>query len=345
MPMCRSLSGPFRWRGRFIQSITTGDGSGGNITADVGTLALTNGANINSNSVFGLGQGGNVTVQGLQGPDSLATSVSLDISSINTTIFGGSAATTPSAITITARTLDLANSFIAADTSGAASAGNITLNVDTLTAGHSIISSGSGSPSATAGNAGNITIQGITGFGSPAANVSLDNSSDQHRDHGGSAASTPSAITITAQTLALANDAHIGAEIGADTARRQPANITLNVGTLTAGNSTISSSSSRPFFSYPLGSAAGNAGNITIQGVTGAGSPAAHVSLDNSIVSTTIAGGTSSSIPATIEVTAQTVNLANGSQIKADTSGTAPAGDITLNVDTLTAGNWIRNHQ
>ena len=139
----------------------------------------------------------------------------------------------------------------------------------------------------------------------------------------------PGAITITAHTLALAN-----AHIRADTVGTGPAgDIVLNVGTLTAGNSAISSGS-------PLiDSTTGNAGSITIQGITGSGSPAAHVSLNNIIVSTTIVGGTSSSIPAAIEVTTQTVNLANGSQIKADTSGAAPAGNIAVNVNTLTAKN------
>ena len=94
---------------------------------------------------------------------------------ITTSISDGSAANTPATITITAHTLDLAAAQIQADTFGAAPAGDITLNVDTLTAGQSTVI-GSGSFdfdffSTETGNAGSITIQGIDGPGSPAANV------------------------------------------------------------------------------------------------------------------------------------------------------------------------------
>jgi hypothetical protein len=40
--------------------------------------------------------------------------------------------------------------------------------------------------------------------------------------------------------------------------------------------------------------------------------------------------------PSIIAITADTVALGNGTHITADTQGTAPAGDITLNVGTLT---------
>ena len=63
---------------------------------------------------------------------------------------------------------------------------------------------------------------------------------------------------------------------------------------------------------FPLVSAeAGNAGNITIQGVTGSGSPATNVSLDHNMIITGISGGTSTSTPATITITAHTLALAN----------------------------------
>jgi hypothetical protein len=157
--------------------------------------------------------------------------------------------------------------------------------VGTLTAGNLTISSSSGFdtflPRET-GNAGNITIQGITGPGSPAASVRLDGSTINTQISEGTAATRPATITITAQTLALAN----GARIGADTFGEAPAgDITLNVDTLTAGHSTLSSSS--PNIRGITREAQGNAGSITIQGITGSGSPAATVSLDNGIVSTT----------------------------------------------------------
>ena len=325
-----------------IGADTHGAAPAGNIALNVGTLTLGD-AHITSNSWFQdatAGNAGNITIQGVTGSGSSVANVRLEggvssISTITTQILGGSAATPPATITITAQTLDLAKAHMGAATLGTAPAGDITLNVDTLTVGNAGIDSTSNSTESTAGNAGNITIQGITGSGSPAANVILDNFNISTAIFGGSAATTPSAITITAQTLALLN---YGLGIRADTNGKAPAgNITLNVDTLTVGNSTISSSSSP--FDFSLDSAAGNAGSITIQGVTGAGTPAANVSLDNSTISTTIGGGTSSTTPATIDITAQTVNLANGAQISAETHGAAPAGDIALNVDTLTAGS------
>jgi hypothetical protein len=79
---------------------------------------------------------------------------------------------------------------------------------------------------------------------------------------------------------------------------------------------------------------AGGAGTIAIQGL-GVGNSVRSVSLDNSTISTSIAGGTSSTTPATIDITAQTVNLTNGAQIKADTSGAAPGGDTNVKASTL----------
>ena len=138
--------------------------------------------------------------------------------------------------------------FLGADTLGAASAGDITLNVDTLTLGDAGIDSTSSFNDATAGKAGNITIQGVDGAGSFADTVSLDNSHITTIIFGGNAATTPGAITITAQALALQDN---GLGIRADTNGAAPAGgITLNLDTLTAANSTISSSNA-PLRHFP----------------------------------------------------------------------------------------------
>ena len=152
---------------------------------------------------------------------------------------------------------------------------------------------------------------------------------------GGSAANTAANIDITAQTLALA---HGG--IRADAEGTAPAgNITFNVSKLTVDSSSISSSSFL-FDFVSLDSAAGNAGTITIQGINGSGSPAANVSLlDFTGINTLTVGGSTANTPATITITAQKLTLANA-VIAADTFGAAPAGNIALNVGTLTAGNF-----
>ena len=159
-----------------LSSTTSGVGNAGSIIANVGALNLSNGASISGNSTFtnpSAGGAGAITIQGINGPGSPAATVSLNDSTINTTIAGGNSSSVPAGIKIAAQMVDLANGAqITADTSGAAPAGNITLNVDTLTAGNPTIlsrtiSSSSDSTDPTAGKAGNITIQGITGSGSP----------------------------------------------------------------------------------------------------------------------------------------------------------------------------------
>src|SRR5207245_5034783 len=91
---------------------------------------------------------------------------------LSTTEKGGTAATRPATITMTADMLSLTNSRnIKADTSGAAPAGNITFNVNTLTADQATISSRSTSVAATAGNAGSVRIQGQGGDGTLADTI------------------------------------------------------------------------------------------------------------------------------------------------------------------------------
>jgi filamentous hemagglutinin family protein len=322
-----------------ISADTSGRAPAGNITFNVDILTAALGSEISSSSLgnnlgdSATGNAGSIMIQGLSGSRSLATSLSLDNSTISTTIEGGSVNSNPASIDITAQTVNLANgTTILSNTSGAGSAGNITLNVDTLTASSSTIASDSLSTNSTAGNAGSITIQGMTGSGSSAADVRLDRFGEiRTQILGGSAANTKGAITINAETLALTDVSRLRA----DTVGAGPAgNITLNVGTLTAaGHSTISSDSSGL-------TPDGNAGNITIQGIVGPGSHATSLNLDSSDISTSVVGGSvAEKNAASIDITAHTLTLANNAQIRASTASAAPAGNITLNVDTLTAGN------
>src|SRR5205807_4766928 len=92
-------------------------------------------------------------------------------------------ATPPASITVTADTIRVTNSTgsptnpaepgFKADTSGAAPAGNILLNANTLTAQATISSTSTG---ATSGAAGNIRLQGQNGFGTLADTIVLDGS-------------------------------------------------------------------------------------------------------------------------------------------------------------------------
>ena len=85
--------------GSTVTTENLGDGIGGNITANVGTLSLANFASLNSNNfsfrigddgsfIIGIGQGGKLTIQGRTGADSVADSVMLtNGSSITTQTF------------------------------------------------------------------------------------------------------------------------------------------------------------------------------------------------------------------------------------------------------------------
>src|SRR5207244_12466234 len=79
---------------------------------------------------------------------------------------------------------------------------------------------------------------------------------------------------------------------------------------------------------------AGQAGAIASRGThttQTASTPAALVALNNTTLSTVAGDAVSSSaMPAHISIIAGTVNVSNSTQITADTSGAAPAGDITL---------------
>lgn len=163
------------------------------------------------------------------------------------------AANTPGAITITADTVTLNNgTYMTADTHGAAPGGTITFNVGTLITKGSgpirlhvfpeslitnpiisetgvLIESTSTSPDANAGRGGHIIIQGVDGPGSVAKNVNLDDTILHARVFGGTGATMPSAITITADSLAISDQV----EMYTTSNSAAPAgNVALNVNTL-----------------------------------------------------------------------------------------------------------------
>jgi filamentous hemagglutinin family protein len=102
-------------------------------------------------------------------------------------------------------------------------------------------------------------------------------------------------------------------------------NVALDGAPLTgAAPVTIASTSSGP----------GGAGTITITGK--AGGPADALLLSHTHVVTGVGNAANPTVaPGNIEMTAQHVELANGTVMRADTTGGADAGAITLNVDTL----------
>ena len=353
--------------GTQIISDTSGAAPAGDIALQVDTLRANVNAEgapiegapvvISSESTNPTDQGGaagSVTISGFgSDPAHAATLVALNNMQMGTLIEGGTAETTPGTITMTTNHLvlsqekSLGDTFIASLidtlTRGAANAGSITLNVDQMTStsmlGEIFIESGAG----TTGIPGTIRIQGLAGPGSAASSVDL-----RGTDINSGGLSSGGEISITANQLNLLDTQIDAASAGAGNA----GDITLNVGTLTADGSTISTTSEWVWWLippdalppdifdifFPRPESLGRAGTIRIQGVAGGGSAASTISLTNSFITSgqyanTIAAGGGGG---EITITANQLNLL-GAGITVQSQGSGNAGDITLNVGTLTA--------
>lgn len=154
--------------------------------------------------------------------------------------------------------------------------------------------------------------------------------------------------TITASTKGTGNAGDIsitasdhvtisgpGAELATKTSSEgQAGQLNIHASQLTMTNGAMISGSSTG-----VDGQAGGAGAILIGGVNG---PATNISLDNGSISSTISGGNEFLINSGyIRLTAQTIHLANGARITADTSGDTPAGSIELNVGSLATSSGV----
>ena len=205
--------------GTLITADTHGSAPAGDITFNVGTLTTegnaTNRLELNPNDPSTIAQNlitsdsrsfnadagpsGHITVRGVGGAGTAASSVTLKDTSLSTRIFGGSADTRPSAITFTAKSLLLTNddfpdaqgigaATMVTTSLGPAPAGDIALNVDALRvnvnpdetpiegAHRVFLNTPSGSEEDTAGPAGALTISGLRPESTdPATVVALNN--------------------------------------------------------------------------------------------------------------------------------------------------------------------------
>ncbi len=328
------------------------------------------------------GPAGTITIQGVNGPGSRANSVSLNDTNLSTKVFGGTADTRPASITITADLVALGTAtdavnlghdvVIEAVTAGPAPAGHIALNVGTLRAdvnpdgtpikgaGGVFFNTASQSRDSTAGPAGTVTISGPGPESTDAATlVALDKTQITTSVLGGTAATPPAGITITAKTLSLSSE--IGApkfdeligetEIFAASAGAAPAgHIAFHVDTLRANVNPDGTPMGHGYafvgtFSSSPDSTAGPAGTVTISGPRPESTDAAAlVALNNFSINTDIAGGTAATVPSVVTITAHTLTFSGSIRtnelgfrtgILASSSGGAPAGNVVLNVDTL----------
>ena len=299
-----------------IRSNTFGAGSGGHITLAVETLVLMGDAVISSTSPrnTAAGASGNITIHGRDGQGTAARSVTIRDSTLSTEVAGQGDGGT---ITITANAVDLHSANLTAATTGAGTAGNITLNVSDLRAMQRTAITSNSAATAT-GDAGHVTIQGLS-EADAAAKVTLTDSVLRTSTDGSGAGGT---IIIMADTVDLSNTALTATTRGAGNA----GDITLNVAHLSATQqSTITTSSGRD---------TGISGSVTIQGLQGDGSMAQTVILDDA----RIRNETSSSSQTQggdILVVAESLGLTNQSELRSNTFRAGPGGRIALRAGTL----------
>ena len=263
----------------------------------------------------GLGQGGNVTIQGLEGAGSAAESTALSSDSSLLSVTAGSGDGGRVAITSKSLTMEGAATTINASTTDVGRGGDIVVSVQ-----HASLSGGatiktlttSGDPNAQAG--ATVTVQGLQGAGSKADSVALSGlGSGIVSDAGGADTVSAGDVAVHAKTISMTD----GAVIQAGTVDTTAAggNVTIDADSVDiSGGSGISSQASKA-----------DAGQIHITANT--------LLLNNvSIASNTVSRGRGGDVVLNVG----TVSLSNGAKINSSTSEAGRAGDIAMNVGTLT---------
>jgi large exoprotein involved in heme utilization and adhesion len=282
-----------------------GTGHVGEITLNAGTLTLTGGAQIQSGSPSDLSQGGGIT---LTASRQIVISDGGGLSSQSLNLDAGR-------VVVSAPSLTMDRGFINTSTQGEGRAGNISLNVGTLTltGGAQIASSSQinspghgGSVDVTATDSLSISGRSATGVGgSPFSN---DASSGLFSTAAGTGPAGQ--ITVSAPALAMSDGGKISvATAGAVTAAA--GDISVNVGTLTlASGARIDSGTT----------GAGRGGNVT---VIAPGS----VSVSGSGVSS---NATASGTGGNVTINTAQMELTDHATLSATSSGSGKAGSIAL---------------
>ncbi|UVT14835.1 MAG: filamentous hemagglutinin N-terminal domain-containing protein [Nitrospira sp.] len=303
-----------------VTATVDGDGVGGSVVLSVRAVQLMGGSSIQSQSqnfTPGLGQGGNVTIQGPSGTEfGAAESVSLSgDSSLSTQTFGSGEG---GQVTILSKalTMDGAATTVNAEATDVGRGGDIVVSIQhaTLSSGATIkTSTGSADPNAPA--AATVKVHGLSGAGSMADSIDLSGSdSGIVSDTIGAARSGD--VAVHARTVMLKEGAAI--QTGTSINTGAGGNVTIDADTLAiSGEARITSLS-----------AAGNAGQVAIT--------ANQLIMNNvSIESSTSSSGRGGDVVLNVG----TVSLSNGAKINSSTSESGRAGDITMNVGTLSLAN------
>lgn len=298
---------------------TTGEGGGvgGDVVLNVGTISLLGGSSIETSSQIhnftpGLGQGGNITIRGLEGAGSAAESVTLSGDSFLSSATAGSGDGGRVAITSKSLTMEGAATTVKSETTDVGRGGDIVVSVRhaNLSGGARIFAQ-TNNADINAQPGPTLTVQGLQGAGSMADSVSLSGvSSGIVSDSFGAARAGD--VAVHAKTISLADSAVIQAGTLDTTAAGGNVTIDANSIDISSG-SVISSQASKA-----------DAGQIHIT--------ANRLILNNvSISSNTVSSGRGGNVVLNVG----TVSLLNGAKINSSTSEAGRAGDITMNVGTL----------
>jgi filamentous hemagglutinin family protein len=311
-----------------LQSIftTTGEGGGvgGDVVLNVGTVRLLGGSSIESSSQIhnftpGLGQGGNVTIQGLEGAGSAAESVTLSGNSSLSSTTSGSGDGGRLAITSKSLTMDGAATSVNTSTTEAGRGGDIVVSVRhaNLSGGARLFAQTNNSD-INAQPGPTLTVQGLEGAGSLADSVVLLGSgSGIVSDTQGFASSGD--VAVHAKTVSLTDGAVIQAGTLDTTAAGGNVTIAADLVTI-SGGSGISSQAR-----------GADAGQIHIR--------ANRLILNNvSISSNTVSNGRGGNVVLNVGA----VSLLNEASINSSTSESGRAGDITMDVGTLSLAHDSR---
>jgi filamentous hemagglutinin family protein len=293
-----------------INSLTIGTGRAGDILMAVQQLNLSGGATISSSTNsfdVNLAQAGNITVQGLDGPKSPADSVTLSGPGTAIQMLAPGFGHTGD-IRVNAKTLNLTDN-------AAISAGTI---IDTGTAGDVILVADS------IGISGGSIISSQA-FSAPAGQVTI--TANQLAMDKGSIVTTTSSSTgssggnvvLDVGKVSLTNGSRIQSE---SSGTGRGGDITMNVGTLSLTNSTISSASTGTNVVTNIDGTTevpGRAGNVTITATGGFTSNAS-----------TIATSAEANHGGDISITAQNVQLSNGTLINASSNAPLQVTKLVL---------------
>jgi filamentous hemagglutinin family protein len=287
----------------------------GSIKLNVGTF-FADTSLLDTGSSLQHAKAGRLNIQGIGQPAPEARLVNLQASTINDRVGLGSGSGTGGGVTISAREV-LFDRLTYTGASGDASGSNFTIqssdhiHIQNSTLTHPGI-----------GGAGNITLSAGNEIYLVATTLQTTNEQT----------STGARVTLTAPVITIQ-----GGKILTDSRSSGAPPITFNVGDLNisalqAGTTIESALVSSSGLDEGNGNV-GSPGAITVQGIGVTGSPpppATHMVVNNSAISTTtISGGADDRTR--ISIRAQNIDLTNGAQVKADTSGAGPAGNIILN--------------